>query len=206
MDKRTPSRLVYQLLNNRPKLKSDVLRKLKLLRLEDSEWYPECVKYYSTLDVKDRVVVDIGCDFGTSPMYFLKNGATLVWGYSLDEKYFDNDERYVHITGLENYPKNKMSFAYHRVEEIEGRVSVKLIQVPASEVVLKCDAEGWEWNLSIDFINSFHDWIIALHYPILNPFLYEWIKQNGEFVGSPSDSTKDGDEFAIFKKRGVNDA
>ena len=34
----------------------------------------------------------------------------------------------------------------------------------------------------------------------------EWIKQNGEFVGSPSNLAKDGEEFAIYKKRGVNDA
>lgn len=160
--------------------------------MEDSEWYPECVKYYSTLDVKGKLVIDFGGDFGTSPMYFIKLGATKVISLSLDELYF-RDPRIVHYVGIEHYDK--------MLDDI-SRTSVKTV----SEWVIKCDAEGYEWGFTAATLNFAHDWIIALHYPILNPFLYEWIKQNGEFVGSPSDSTKDGDEFAIYKKRGVNDA
>ena len=175
----------WDLVHNRRKLRSDIMRRCHRLRLQDSEWYPECVKYYSTLDVKDRVVVDIGCDFGTSPMFFIERGAKFVWGFSLDDQYFHHD-RYAHIKGIEYYPSTE-----RHIDENE-----------LNEKVLKCDAEGWEWNLLAGFIDSFHDWVIALHYPVLNPFLYEWIKKNGVEVAEPvSYTSNDGDEFAVYRKR-----
>ena len=183
--------------------------------MEDSEWYPECVKYYSTLDVKDRIVVDIGCDFGTSPMFFIGQGAKFVWGFSLDDRYFQHN-KYAHIKGVEYYPSTGLHVyninenEFHEfakvMKEYDGKINLFFDEIQKNEKVLKCDAEGWEWNMSIDFIDGFLDWVIALHYPIKNQSLYEWIKQNGEFVGSPSNLVKDSEEFAIFKKRGVNDA
>ena len=205
MNKNTPSKILYQLLYNRRKLKSDVLKRLKLLKLQDSEWYAECDRYYNNFDVRDKIVVDIGADFGTSPLYFLAKGAKYVVGFSLEKQYFYHP-KYMHIVGIDYYPEDSL-----KMWEIEtGNDPLKTIdidleiqpEVPISDMVLKCDAEGWEWNLSAGFIDSMHDWIIALHCPILNPFLFEWIKKNGLLVAQPiAFPTKNGDEFAIYRKR-----
>lgn len=163
------------------------------------------LSYTEWFDVRDKIVVDIGADFGTSPLYFLAKGAKYVVGFSLEKQYFYHP-KYMHIVGIDYYPEDSL-----KMWEIEtGNDPLKTIdidleiqpEVPISDMVLKCDAEGWEWNLSAGFIDSMHDWIIALHCPILNPFLFEWIKKNGLLVAQPiAFPTKNGDEFAIYRKR-----
>ena len=192
----------WYLAHNSRKLRSDIMRRCHWLRLEDSEYYPDCVNYYSTLDVRGRFVLDIGADFGTSPLYFINRGAKFVWGFSLDEQYFHHD-RYSHMVGIDYYPTDSFRVWEQAISEPTEKELSEIENspdIPHSEISLKCDAEGWEWNLSAGFIDSFHDWVIALHYPILNPFLYEWIKKNGvKIIDTPTI------EFAIYQKKKVTE-
>ncbi len=192
----------WDLVHNRRKLRSDIMRRCHWLRLEDSEYYQDCVNYYSTLDVRGRFVLDIGADFGTTPLYFIRQGAEFVWGFSLDRQYFRH-ERYAHVIGTDYYPGDNYKLSLFPLNETDNMILSNvegLPEIPHSAIVLKCDAEGWEWNLSAGFIDSFHDWIIALHYPVLNPFLYEWIRENGvKITDMPTN------EFAIYRKKKVTE-
>ena len=86
---------LWYALNDSPVFKTNVRRWLRILKLEQSFYYPDCIKFYSGLDFAGKGVLDIGSDFGTSPMYFLGNNATFVVGISLDSQYF-HDPRYTH--------------------------------------------------------------------------------------------------------------
>jgi hypothetical protein len=145
------------------------------LRLEQSEYYAECLKFYSELDAKGKTIYDIGSDFGTSPLYFINKGAVNVLGISGMKQYF-------------KHPK------YHQIG-IRSFSSVRNIQKVFKADILKSDSEGFEWNFTPEFIDSFSDWIIALHYPIKNESLFEYIKQHGKNIGS-----QPGCEFAIYRK------
>ena len=139
----------------------DAKKLLHILNVEKLDYWQDCEKYYSSLDFKGRNVLDLGSDFGTSPAYFLKHGARFVLGYSLEKQYF-KDSGYDHIVG---------KFVPDHVD-YRGWV-------------LKSDCEGYEWDLSPEFMSQFHDWVVALHSPITNEPLYNWIKENGEFVADP---------------------
>ena len=151
------------------------------LKLEQSTWYKDCVKYYSNLNVEGKSVLDIGSDFGTSPMYFIKNGATMVIGVSFEDQYF-KDGKYTHH-----------KFTKDNVENFEIFDMAKRLLYHLD--ILKCDAEGFEWQLTPQFIESFEDWVVSLHTPITNPELYEWIKKNGKLLG-----TEITEEFATYQK------
>ena len=43
-------------------------------------------KSYHYISVKDKVVLDVGADFGFSPLYFIKEGAKSVVAFSLDRQ------------------------------------------------------------------------------------------------------------------------
>lgn len=43
-------------------------------------------KSYHYIDVKDKIVLDVGADFGFSPLYFIKEGAKSVIAFSLDRQ------------------------------------------------------------------------------------------------------------------------
>ena len=171
----------WYFLHDRRKFYSDLRKRLHLLTLKSSEYYPECEKFYSILDVKDKIVYDVGCDFGTTPMYFIKKGAAKVIGFSRDKQYF-YDYRYKHFN----------SDVSLLIPSISNEINASNDK---RRFVLKSDCEGCEWNFTQDFIELFEDWIIAVHTPILNPDLFEYILKHGELIGS-----QPGSEFGIFHK------
>ncbi len=181
----------WNFLHNKNKFWSDFRKKLHILTVEKSEYYEECEKFYSTLDVKDKIVVDIGCDFGTTPMYFLNKGATNVFGYSKDKQYFHN----IHYR---HHNINKEPSAISTIICTIKRVKTK---IELSDIVLKSDCEGCEWNFTKEFIESFDDWIIAVHTPITNESLYQYIKENGINIGNQiSGKNRIVEEIGIYKK------
>jgi SAM-dependent methyltransferase len=172
--------LGWNLAYNRRVVIPSLLRSFHCLPLELSEWYPDCLKYYSDLNVRGKVVLDVGCDFGTSPLYFIRRGAKLVIGVSLEPQYF-RDNHYLH---------------YHIPDKDErDAIMDTLVRWSILCDVLKVDAEGLEWEMWPAFIMQFEDWIISLHTPIRNPPLYEWIKEHGELMG-----TEATEEFATYRK------
>ena len=177
----------WYFLHDKPKFWSDVRRKLHVLTLEKSQYYKDCVRFYDSLDVKDKVVIDVGCDFGTTPMYFLRKGATTIFGFSKDKQYF-HDERYKHYNVDED--PSALPSTILNIKRIKNEM------VPPC-LVLKSDCEGCEWNFTKEFIDSFEDWIIAVHIPIGNNELYDYIKDKGELIGK-----EEGSEIGIYHKNG----
>lgn len=177
---------LWYALNDSPVFKTNVRRWLRILKLEQSFYYPDCIKFYSGLDFAGKGVLDIGSDFGTSPMYFLGNCATFVVGISLDSQYF-HDHRYTH------YQVKKEELKMETLRHVQDKFKCK---------VLKSDCEGFEWELTPEFISGFEDWVIALHTPISNEPLHEWIKENGEQIGENRNREFTGRccEFAVYRK------
>lgn len=156
--------------------KRDIKKKLNILKVEDMGYWNEYDKFYSSINCKDKSVLDIGSDIGSSAIGFIRNGAKHVTGFSKDKQYFENPH-YIH--------------KQYNFEEISSIVKETKFDI------LKMDCEGCEWNFSIDFIKQFDDWIIALHKPIMNNELYNYIKDNGEYIGMVDNET----EFATYKKK-----
>ena len=172
----------WYLINDPKRVKRHIKQFLHILKLEETEYYDEFDKYYKTLDVKNKLVVDLGSDIGASPMYFINNGANTVIGFSKEKAYFHN-KNYIHVFYSEFY-KNTV------------KETVEYFSVFSISSVLKVDCEGCEWELSKDFIEQFKDWIIAVHNPIKNKELFEYITENGNLIGKP-----EGNEFGIYQKK-----
>ena len=184
---------LWYFLHDKPKFWSDVRRKLHILTLEKSQYYPECVRFYNSLDVKDKIVIDVGCDFGTTPMYFLRKGANNVFGFSKDKQYFHNIH-YKHYNVDED--PSALPSAIRNIKRIKT-------EMMPPHIVLKSDCEGCEWNFTKEFIDSFDDWIIAVHTPIKNDSLYQYIKDNGENIGNQESGKNLGvEEIGIYRKKG----
>jgi hypothetical protein len=95
--------------------------------------YPLSYKY---IDVKDKIVLDIGADIGTSAKWFIEHGASKVIAYSLDlQEIFDD--------------KIEWHFEWHG-EYIKADV-------------LKIDCEGCECMLTQNMIEKYKEWYIAIH-------------------------------------------
>jgi hypothetical protein len=189
-------------LHDRKKFNNDIKRFLHILKLHESQYYDDCLKYYSTLDVKDKIVFDLGADFGTSPMFFLDRGAYSAIGFSLDKQYFKsdgkNDRDYFHYHCADEIDVG-LRFIYAVVFAYSVKESNRVMLRTDKNVsfALKADCEGCEWQLLTDnILDFFDDWIVALHNPIRNDELYEYIKKNGSFIGKENDI-----EFAVYQKK-----
>jgi hypothetical protein len=171
--------VLNHLLYDKKTFKDEVLEYLYLMPYSKSRYLDECVKYYGSLNVEGKTVLDIGDDIGTSPIYFLKRGASVVYGY-----------------GLMNQHYYSPSYKHHKVC-IDSK-SIEFITLESRIYgcnVLKADCEGCEWDIPIEFIKSMKDWIIAVHNPVRNQELLDFLKTEGVLIAEPSEL-----EFAIYKK------
>lgn len=119
----------------------------------------DCKNLYSKLDVRGKKVLDIGSDFGTTPMYFISQGAKRVVGYSLEkQRLFDP-----------LYDHRQKPFLYDNF-------------VLDDSWVLKADCEGCEWDFTPEFLTQFDDFLILAHLPIRNLRLYGWLEENADRI------------------------
>lgn len=162
-------------------LHNDIKKFLHIAKPQDFNWWNECNEFYKDFNVKDKIVFDIGSDIGVSPMYFLSKGAKFVMGYSLEKPYF-TDKKYVH---------NIMKVSGDTINSIYQTTW----QFKKSEIVLKADCEGCEWDFPMGFLDQFSDWVIALHNPVKSDDLFGYIKNNGKLIGSV-----DNIEFVVYQK------
>jgi len=106
------------------------------MRPEDVAYWQEYAKAYSYFDVKELVVLDIGADIGSSAVWFLQHGAKKVICYSLEQQgFFD--------------------------ERIEWHGEWNGEYIPAD--LLKMDCEGCECKLSIELLNRYKYYYVAIH-------------------------------------------
>jgi len=100
----------------------------------------ECYEVYGRYDYNDKIILDIGADFGLSPKFFIDHGAKKVIAYSpMRQKRQFMD------------PKIEWNRKYWKGEEI-------------SADFLKIDCEGCEYEKPINFyLNYYPEAIVAIH-------------------------------------------
>ena len=114
-----------------------------------SGYWHEYPDSYSFIDVREKTIVDIGADAGSSAHWFLLHGAKKVICFSNEpQEYFDS--------------------------RVEWRGAWNGEYVPAD--VLKIDCEGCECMLTISLIRMYAEYYIAIHtfagcYAILRDYL-----------------------------------
>jgi len=141
----------------------------------DKETLRECFKDYPSVDVKGKVVVDIGAHIGGFTKIALENGVSQIISYEPDEFNFDllnvniNDERSILqraavISGddsevtLYSNGSNKSS-ASGSINKIRGSISEQTVPAYNFDKILreyrpqivKMDIEGGEYNLLLDY-------------------------------------------------------
>jgi len=159
----------------------------KELNFEDTGWEALPLneifvkKEYGILDVKDRIVIDIGSSIGDSPIYFAMRGAKKVYGYEINLGRLEESIRNIVINGfsdrIEVYPKH-----------YDGKVGD----------VLKMDCEGCEYNFDWVRFGSFKE--IILEYHNGNDKIREQLTLGGYNLVDIPKNTKEGILWAKKKK------
>lgn len=160
--------------------KQCIKKKLHIYKLTDSPYWNEYDKFYSGIDYKNKIIIDIGCDIGTSPIYFLQHGANHVYGFSLEKQYFKNPNYNHYIYNME-----KINYVMNNI--------IPYYSITGNGIILKMDCEGCEWNFTVEFLQKFDKWIIAMHNPVENKELYDYIINNGHEIGYV-----DNTEFSVM--------
>lgn len=95
-------------------------------------------------DLRGKVVVDVGCDEGTTPLIWRALGASKVIAYESNERFVWRMERL----------RKEPWFDFRGKWEGE---------TPPGDM-LKIDIEGYEWKLDLAALKSYELWFLALHH------------------------------------------
>ncbi len=107
----------------------------------------ECDLAYSSLSIKDLIVVDLGADFGSSTYWFLQKGASKVIAFESDSQY--------------NVVLKQLAYGDPRVE-VFGEWTGEYI--PGD--ILKMDIEGGERLLTQELLERYPQFAIAIHHTL----------------------------------------
>ena len=118
---------------------------------------------YGSIDWKEKNVLDIGADIGSSAMFFLMNKAHYVYLLESEQEYKTTYESI----------KQKYSILKNSVM-LNGTKDIKDIYVS----ILKMDCEGCEQELlTEDLLNRANEFIVGLHKPQLDDYQFEQKKK-----------------------------
>ena len=140
---------------------------------------------YGSIDWKDKVVLDIGADIGSSALFFLMNGA-----------------KYVYLIERDIYYKNEYEFlkpVHHLLNSTIMLASIA--NMPDRVDVLKMDCEGCELQLlTEDLLSKCTEFVVGLHKPELDDYQFEQKrslleKHGGRYLGNVNNG-----EFVWIKK------
>lgn len=151
----------------------------------------EVEDFYGVLDVKGRVVVDVGVFMGETAVYFARRGALAVLGFEPVEEHFRIALDNVRLNGLEDRVilKNqgvwshnrKLVVAYYYAgtglhdSDNAQKVSLRLVSWEevlrkafgfGASVVVKVDCEGCEYTLlsvPCHVVSRADEWLIEIH-------------------------------------------
>ena len=124
---------------------------------------------YHHLDVKAKVVLDVGGDFGLSPMHFIEHGARKVISYSLERQ-----RSWLKHPNIE-WHKEKWDYSTHSAD------------------VLKIDCEGCEYGKPLGwYLENFREMYFAIHdFPQFHDKFVEYqrdLQSCGKLIFAPQDS------------------
>jgi hypothetical protein len=102
---------------------------------------------YGMLDFKDKIVIDIGADYGITPRYFLSKGASRVICYEANPVLH---RRLLLEMGNDN--------------RIEINGSWNGVYLPHGDI-LKMDCEMCEYMIKEEQLQAFPQWAIGVHRP-----------------------------------------
>ena len=141
---------------------------------------------YGSIDWKDKVVLDIGADIGSSALFFLMNGA-----------------KYVYIIERDIYYKNEYEFlkpVHHLLNSTIMLASIA--NMPDRVDVLKMDCEGCELNLlTEDLLKKSNEFVVGLHKPQLDDYQFEQKRRLLEKYGGKYYGSVNGGEFVWLKRK-----
>lgn len=108
-------------------------------------YFTSCMEGYQALDVKDKVVVDIGADWGNSVVFWWLKGAKKVIAYEADRHCYGS------LKTLVEQGKVPLDFRgpWHG-------------EYPKGDV-LKIDCEGCESWFDLAMLSAYQQWAVALH-------------------------------------------
>jgi|SRR5215210_3599486 len=127
---------------------------------------------YGKPKLSGRPVIDVGCSYCDSAIYFLSCGAIHVYGYD------PNMERYK--LGLENIASNNLynMITFHNEVATPHKINELMEERNLHDAFLKIDCEGCEYEL-IKALNLSHITELALEYHNEAKPLIDLLKANG---------------------------
>lgn len=157
---------------------------------------------YDVVDVKDKVVVDLGAALADSAILFVQNGAAKVYGYELNKRTYDFAQKNIRLNHLEK----KVEIEYcgvssgkisstdvilgacvpeqdrKAVDQASFKTLAQIVKEKAiKNGVLKVDVDGFEYeifrNADIETLNKFDSIFIEYHFGVQD--LIEKIKSAG---------------------------
>lgn len=140
---------------------------------------------------KGRTVVDIGTAYGDTPVYFSLQGATMVYGYEINKRYYDMAVRNVKANNVGSKVElNYCGIASKKVNSSDTTVVACVPEQDRSEIdqayfktldevvaekkitdgVLKVDVDGYEYeifrNTNPKTLNKFEQIFLEYHFGI----------------------------------------
>ena len=117
---------------------------------------------YQKLNVKGKVVIDLGSNIGDTPIYFVWAGAKKVYGFECDKEVYDLSVKNV----LLNNMQDKIHLFEGKVEDI-GSALCKVSNEDYCNMVLKIDIEHDEFDVvrndSLQQLDLFDSIIMEYH-------------------------------------------
>jgi hypothetical protein len=133
-------------------------------------------EHWNHLSFKNKNVLDIGADYGSTASYFISLGASKVIAVE------GNHKLALHLK--KNFEGNNLVICLEQfIRKSEDIDSIMEMYRPD---IVKCDIEGWETCLLKAKISLVKEWLIEVHDPItLRLLLKKFRKENFEVRSKP---------------------
>lgn len=148
-------------------------------RIADERLYGQYLIHLD-FDYKDKVILDIGADVGTSADFFLKRGAKFVWCIEGDPTEAGhcqgNIDRFFPGKALAIQSWVDSPYVFDRLFSAYGVTS----SLPAD--IVKIDIEGWECcllNMNETILAAQKEYIIDFHSKLLGKLIRDKLANNG---------------------------